>query len=676
MFDAILRPAIALSRALSFRRKFLLISLLAVLPGLAFAIYYAVGSYRDIARDEQELAGMRYIESIVPLAKEIALHRGASTVVLSGDRALEPAARDAAGKIDQALAGLTARTALLDAEQWRDKLQAIAGGWNAIKASWRSRRPEDNFAAHTRLIGQVNDFRHHVAGDTGLLLDPQADAYFMIVTLNDQLPQLRESLGQIRGSIAAMAVTGIDERRRGRLDLLLNQNLAGGIRHIDNDLELLADRSPELARTVRGEWERAVQAMAALGREINDKIIAQGRLGRDAAAYFEQVSQTLAVLDRFEAGMQRHVVVDALGARIAEEQRTLAGQVAVSLVLLALVGWLIVGFARDLTLRAEMLAREMARMSGGDFTAPPRMPGRDELSLIARSGGELAGKLGETMRDVYGSAQEVMAAATHIAAISAQVAGSTSEQSHAAAAMAAAVEELTVSIGHMADNAYDARQLSTDSGRNSTEGGQVIDRTVERIEQIASAVRSASGDVGILGKEAESIGSIVGVIKEIAEQTNLLALNAAIEAARAGEQGRGFAVVADEVRKLAERTTASTRQIAEVVARIQQGTLGAVKGMDQGVRQVEDGMSLASQAGSAIAQIRTGSARVVEVVGEISNSLQEQSSVAHEVAGRVETIAQMSEENTRAAESSAATAEQLRSLAQGLERRMAAFRFA
>ncbi|MFA6313471.1 MAG: methyl-accepting chemotaxis protein [Sterolibacterium sp.] len=62
-------------------------------------------------------------------------------------------------------------------------------------------------------------------------------------------------------------------------------------------------------------------------------------------------------------------------------------------------------------------------------------------------------------------------------------------------------------------------------------------------------------------REAQSLGSLVQLIRSISKQTNLLALNAAIEAARAGDVGRGFAVVADEVRKLSGDTDKAVTQI-------------------------------------------------------------------------------------------------------------------
>ncbi|GLR14828.1 hypothetical protein GCM10007907_36180 [Chitinimonas prasina] len=675
MYSTLLRPAIKLSRALSYRRKFLLIFLVSVLPGLFLLISAAIDSYADIQRDQAELAGAEYVKTLTPLANAIASHRGATTTYLNGDNSLESVARDSAVEADAVLAKLAAQEKLMHADQWKNKVNAITSNWQQLKVDWRSKSASVNFEAHTRLIALINEYRHHVAGDTGLLLDPQADAYYLIVTMVDQLPQLRERLAQTRGLLASMAAKGVDGSTLGKLDTLLNHDVVSNIDRIDNDIELIEDFHPELSTKVNARWEPTRQVITALREELSKQVLQTGTLGQDASGYFRKISNMLAEMDSFETLMYEQVVHDGLSKRLAYEKKMFVAQISVALTVLLLVGWLIAGFARDLTLRAEALEADMARLSDGDFTALPAVKGNDEMSHIAHSAGKLAAKLGSAMRDIQASARELMAAASNVASISTQVASSTSEQSNAAAAMAAAVEELTVSISHMSGNADDAHRLSTDSGKASSEGGSVINQTVESMEQIAQAVRSASSNVSALGKDAEAISGIVSVIKDIADQTNLLALNAAIEAARAGETGRGFAVVADEVRKLAERTTASTKQIGEMVTRIQQGTQGVVDGMGEGVSKVESGVDLASQAGSAIAQIREGSARVVEVVSEITASLKEQSSVAHEVAGKVETIAQMSEQNTQAAESSAATAEQLRGLAMGLEQKVSTFRF-
>lgn len=76
---------------------------------------------------------------------------------------------------------------------------------------------------------------------------------------------------------------------------------------------------------------------------------------------------------------------------------------------------------------------------------------------------------------------------------------------------------------------------------------------------------------------AQSIGSIVQVIRQITARTNLLALNATIEAARAGEAGKGFAVVAGEVKDLASQTSDATKDITSQVDAIQAAAVEVTK---------------------------------------------------------------------------------------------------
>jgi methyl-accepting chemotaxis protein len=315
-------------------------------------------------------------------------------------------------------------------------------------------------------------------------------------------------------------------------------------------------------------------------------------------------------------------------------------------------------------------------VAGGDLFQKIETSGGDEISALMRALASMQAKLVEIIRCIQDNSQDVAASAEQIAVSSGQLAHASNEQSNAATAMAAIIEELTVSISHVSSNARDAQVLTKESGSLSDHGSNVIRSTVLDILEIAETVRLAASRMNELGGHADRISSIVSVIKDIADQTNLLALNAAIEAARAGEQGRGFAVVADEVRKLAERTSLSTREISEMISHIQIGSQETLGTMQQSVSRVENGVNTANQAGEAIVQIRNSSVRVVDMVSDISMSLQEQSVASNSVAGNVEKIAQMSEDNNRAIAETSKAAQQLKGLAESLQRSVAFFKFA
>ena len=301
--------------------------------------------------------------------------------------------------------------------------------------------------------------------------------------------------------------------------------------------------------------------------------------------------------------------------------------------------------------------------SNGDFTRRVDINSTDEIGQTARSFNDLMGNLQSTFRQVHDSIEQVTASSHALSSSSQQVAAGSSHQSEATSSMAATVEQVTVSISHVAEGAREARRLSQNSGELSAKGGEIIHRAADEIRKIAGTVRETSHSIENLGEQSNRISSIVMVIKDVADQTNLLALNAAIEAARAGEQGRGFAVVADEVRKLAERTTKATAEVSQMIDSMQEASRVAVAGMVTTVSQVDGGVALAEQAGDAINQIKVESDQVHGTIDDISSALVEQTSASNDIAAQIEKVAQMTEENSAAAEQTAGAATHLAQLA-------------
>ena len=140
---------------------------------------------------------------------------------------------------------------------------------------------------------------------------------------------------------------------------------------------------------------------------------------------------------------------------------------------------------------------------------------------------------------------------------------------------------------------------------------KVVESATQLAEKGGDVVKSAIGAMLEINESSNRIAEIIGVIDEIAFQTNLLALNASVEAARAGEQGRGFSVVATEVRNLAQRSATAAAQSSELI--------------QNSVQKVRSGTAFVNETGAALMEIVDSIIKVGDIVGQITESSDKQS---------------------------------------------------
>ena len=360
-------------------------------------------------------------------------------------------------------------------------------------------------------------------------------------------------------------------------------------------------------------------------------------------------------------------------ADYAQTRNLLTALGAGGLALAALATWLLVRRLRQSIDAGKRVAEAIA---AGNMLQPLPPASDDELGSLIVHLAVMRNNLHELIASIRNEVTVLLGNASSLSGTAGDTRVLAEAQSESASAMAAAIEQLSVSIDHISDHARESRELSEHSGEQAALGSRVIGDALDEMRGIANSVNHTAQSVRNLEGLSGEISMIVGVIREIADQTNLLALNAAIEAARAGESGRGFAVVADEVRKLAERTANSTAEITSMIERIQAATRSAADDMDGGVERVTRGVALADQAGSTIHAIRDSSRQVLSSVEGITLGLNEQSSAARDIAQRVEQIAGASESNAASAARITHAATELEGLARTLETLSGRFRIA
>jgi twitching motility protein PilJ len=313
------------------------------------------------------------------------------------------------------------------------------------------------------------------------------------------------------------------------------------------------------------------------------------------------------------------------------------------------------------------------QVSRGDLTMRGRVT-NDALGNVTDSVNLMLDNFTAVIERVRKAAIDVSTSASHILYAADEMTTGATQQDQEITNTSSAVEELTVSMKQVSNNAEASAEAARRALDAAEQGNRAVRDTLDGMQRIRASVQATAKKIKSLGDRSLEISEIINVINDITEQTNLLALNAAIEAARAGEAGRGFAVVADEVRKLAEHSRSATKDIAALIKAIQAETNEAVVVMEEGTKEVEVGAGLADQAGKALEAISNVVRQSAELVQEISLASKQQVRGTEGVANAMQIISGITRQTSQGARQTVSTVGDMVKLSEQLNEALAQFR--
>jgi methyl-accepting chemotaxis protein len=566
-------------------------------------------------------------------------HRLQSLLRLTGQPEAETPRQQAQAQVQAALR--KAQALLPDAAGLAERQQKIDAGFAllATEVGQDKLAGREAFDRHGSLLRELDDLSAQVLAASGLLLDPEAGNYFLIIagfqegkTVVDQLAQLHD-LG--------FAVL----RQKGASPLDLNQLAAVKARLEDRQRFFLQNLAlaQERASVALDEALKAKVAAASQGVGASVALVEQTFLGfspdldKAPAEYSAALRQARTAQTELTQALSQRVAA-ALDARATELAVFVYGLGGVLLLLLGLLAWRLWATVRAILQPMEQLARRSAEMAEGDLRQALQADSGNELGRLTDALERMRAQWSALLRDIQASTQQVSAASGEIRQENHELSARTEQAAARLQQTAAIVHTLADDVQATARSAGEARALADAAAGVAARGGQAVSEVVETMDSIHAASRR--------------IVDIIGTIDGIAFQTNILALNAAVEAARAGEQGRGFAVVAAEVRQLAQRSASAAKEIKSLIG----GT----------AERIEQGRERVHAAGSTMREIEDAVQRVNGVIQAISAAAARQSAEVTEVNAAIAALDQMTQRNAAVAEQSAAATETLAGQAEQL----------
>ena len=660
---SIMKPAMVLMNRLAYNYKFILISILWLLPiiGLTYLLVSQLNA--SVNQIEHEIEGLDLYQQTYLLASQAQQYRDFRAIskqrtVPELDQKTLDLRTQINGQIETIQEQVNA-TYPDNQSVLTDQLEKLSSAWQSIV---RNDNQESDYYTQYRYFKEftdkLNGLLDTILQVSGLAQDSQSEVHALRELSQTYLLEATEELGYARS-------LGMYALNEGTLDYVLSDSLNeiyDRLTNLDNQLksvfQLVLNKDPALREALEKDIARLDSAIADIQSTLDADIINPIRLEKPYQQYEARVSDTIAQFTQLNRRVTEEIH-QILISRLNDETAARGTLFIVLAIVLLVIAYLYTGFSLSVRSSIASFSKAARQVSAGDLTVRLEKQSDDELGQLTTEFNAMTQKVHDLIHVVSDTVDSVSSQAGNVNATAQSNADAVRRQMNETNQISDAMQQLVSTVEDVASSTQNTSDAASVADEEANQGHSVVDETLHTIDTLSREIAESVEKINRVSKDSDEINHVLIEIKAIAEQTNLLALNAAIEAARAGEQGRGFAVVADEVRTLAQRTQRSTEEIESMIERLQKGVASAVSSMHNSHTTTEVTVGQSRKVADALEKIVTSVGTIVDMSHQIAGAAEEQSAVAKNIESNVLQIIDLGNETESNAGSALSASDEL-----------------
>ncbi|MCG7755702.1 MAG: nitrate- and nitrite sensing domain-containing protein, partial [Nitrosomonas sp.] len=325
----------------------------------------------DLDITKREAVGTGPIIALQKAVQYLQQHRGLSTALLNGNDALASRISETQRELNKAidLVDANLKEADISAQNislWSIQKQRILDIQKIVLA--RQLKAPESTAQHTKIVQDLMLLSEEVLIESGLLLDPVKNTYFLMNVTMLNTPRLAENIGQMRATGTSLLAAGkIDVETHTKLAGIfgnVNQFFSDFIRNVERVMQSDADMKAAL-----GSKSNEVKTMIDKTLQMTNQELLQAKeLKLPSTEYFAESTRTIDAIYDYNF-LAADYLVQALQTRQENLQQTVYFMVGVIVALLTLAIMFAVFIVRGIACRMQEAINIANAIASGDLTS-------------------------------------------------------------------------------------------------------------------------------------------------------------------------------------------------------------------------------------------------------------------------------------------------------------------